>query len=92
MAGRQPTRAEDERHLEWLSRRNNGEDSTLIGLRAGVSGETVRVATNRIRAADLEYSVPHEKRSDVKACYWVHTTGKKEASRNWANGRWKPIR
>lgn len=67
--GGKMTRADDERHLEWLSLRANGTKASDIALHDGEasSGQVIKT-TNAIRDADFEYS--GEPLDDVTAGYW----------------------
>lgn len=65
MAGYRTTRADDERHLEWLHLRCAGTSSEAIARHFGVSPSAVRTVTNRVLAHDLEYAGPH-----VRSAYW----------------------
>lgn len=67
MAGR-AYRHEDELHLAWLRLRCQGLNSDQIGERFGTTGERVRVATQRIRKADLQES--GEPQEIVQEAYW----------------------
>lgn len=58
----------DERHLRWLAWRCEGYTARQIGDAEGYSQEHVRVATNRIKEADIYQSgEPHD---IVKEAYW----------------------
>lgn len=63
-----PSRADDDLLLRWLSARARGESSSVIALRHGVTPERVRTATNRVLQADLRESGERAKR--VEPFYW----------------------
>ncbi|MFD1913818.1 hypothetical protein [Halodurantibacterium flavum] len=86
MAGHAVTRASDELVLRWLSLRTDAQlDCNVIGERFGVSQERVRVATNRVRDADLDES--GEDYEAVKAQYWPHVARAKKRGDGPRRGR-----
>lgn len=68
MSGKRLSRAEDERLLDWLACRTAGQTARQIGGRYGVTQEAVRVATVRVRDADIAES--GEPREIVEGGYW----------------------
>lgn len=63
---KQPTRVEDERLLDMMSARCLA-NSAAVGRAFGMTGTAVRVATNRVRAADIALSGEDE--AGVRAAY-----------------------
>jgi len=68
MTWRTASRREDERALHMLALRRDGVSTGVLGRLFGMTGSAVRVATNRIRAADLAES--GEPAEVVRAAYW----------------------
>jgi transposase len=54
VAGRERSRAADERILAWVAARCAGRRTIEIAAHWGVSEMTVRVATNKVRSEDVE--------------------------------------
>lgn len=54
--------------LDWVRRRAAGESSAAIAARCGAHDAYVRVATNKVRAADLAES--GEDPRQVERAYW----------------------
>lgn len=53
---RDTPRLSDERVLEWMRRRNNGESCGRIAADYGVSANYIRDKTNCIKQADMTHS------------------------------------
>jgi hypothetical protein len=68
MMRKRSTRADDEALLDMLIARTSGVSSYEIGRMIGMTAEAVRIATNRVRAADLVES--NEPSKQVLSGYW----------------------
>lgn len=75
--GRTCSRADDEALLDMLAARSAGVSSYDIGRQIGMTGEAVRIATNRVRDADLAES------GEADACfaYWDISPSPRRAKR-----------
>jgi hypothetical protein len=63
----------DETLLDWIKQRTDGKPSSEIARDHGTTEERVRVATNRVLAADIKLCGPQ-----VAKKYWDRTGGPKK--------------
>ncbi|MCA0846091.1 helix-turn-helix domain-containing protein [Salipiger thiooxidans] len=60
-----PSRQDDERVLQMIKLRHEGKSSRVIAERMGMSPESVRAMTNKVRNADEKMEG-----ADLSAFYW----------------------